>query len=89
MRQEEVSMLLAVEKKRQLKGVVRAEKALEARKNGTSLVECVDPEIQTIDKDMLVNDIFPLIYDAQTPLAVTDNGKLLRVVIRGSVLEAL
>lgn len=58
MRQEEVSMLLAVDKKRQLKGVVRAEKALEARKNGTSLVECVDPEIQTIDKDMLVNDIF-------------------------------
>ncbi|MFX4130098.1 quaternary amine ABC transporter ATP-binding protein [Enterococcus faecalis] len=89
MRQEEVSMLLAVDKKRQLKGVVRAEKALEARKNGISLVECVDPEIQTIDKDMLVNDIFPLIYDAQTPLAVTDNGKLLGVVIRGSVLEAL
>lgn len=89
MRQEEVSMLLAVDKKRQLKGVVRAEKALEARKNGTSLVECVDPEIQTIDKDMLVNDIFPLIYDAQTPLAVTDNGKLLGLVIRGSVLEAL
>ena len=89
MRQEEVSMLLAVDKKRQLKGVVRAEKALEARKNGTSLVECVDPEIQTIVKDMLVNDIFPLIYDAQTPLAVTDNGKLLGVVIRGSVLEAL
>lgn len=89
MRQEEVSMLLAVDKKRQLKGVVRAEKALEARKNGSSLVECVDPEIQTIDKDMLVNDIFPLIYDAQTPLAVTDNGKLLGVVIRGSVLEAL
>lgn len=89
MRQEEVSMLLAVDKKRQLKGVVRAEKALEARKNGTPLVECVDPEIQTIDKDMLVNDIFPLIYDAQTPLAVTDNGKLLGVVIRGSVLEAL
>ncbi|EGO7823821.1 glycine betaine/L-proline ABC transporter ATP-binding protein [Enterococcus faecalis] len=89
MHQEEVSMLLAVDKKRQLKGVVRAEKALEARKNGTSLVECVDPEIQTIDKDMLVNDIFPLIYDAQTPLAVTDNGKLLGVVIRGSVLEAL
>ena len=89
MRQEEVSMLLAVDKKRQLKGVVRAEKALEARKNGTSLVECVDPEIQTIYKDMLVNDTFPLIYDAQTPLAVTDNGKLLGVVIRGSVLEAL
>lgn len=37
MRQEEVSMLLAVDKKRQLKGVVRAEKALEARKMGLLL----------------------------------------------------
>ncbi|MHC5230115.1 quaternary amine ABC transporter ATP-binding protein [Enterococcus sp. LJL99] len=89
MRQEEVSMLLAVDKKRQLKGIIKAEQALKARKNGHKLIDYVDTEIQTIDKDMLVNDIFPLIYDAQTPLAVTENNKLLGVVIRGSVLEAL
>lgn len=89
MRQEEVSLLLAIDKKRQLKGVVRAEKALEARKNGTSLLDCVDTDIPTIDKDMIVNDIFPIIYDAQTPVAVTENNKLLGVVIRGSVIEAL
>ncbi|MGC3203744.1 glycine betaine/L-proline ABC transporter ATP-binding protein, partial [Enterococcus faecalis] len=38
MRQEEVSLLLAVDKKRLLKGVVRAEKALEARNYGSCLV---------------------------------------------------
>lgn len=89
MRQEEVSMLLAVDKKRQLKGVVRAERALEARKTGKPLTEYVDSEITTIDKDMLVSDILPIIYDSPTPVAVTDNNKLLGVVIRGSVLEAL
>ncbi|PZL73082.1 glycine betaine/L-proline ABC transporter ATP-binding protein [Enterococcus plantarum] len=89
MRQEEVSMLLAVDKKRQLKGVVRAERALEARKAGKPLTDYVDADITTIDKDMLVNDIFPIIYDSPTPVAVTDNNKLLGVVIRGSVLEAL
>lgn len=89
MRQEEVSMLLAVDKKRQLKGVVRAERALEARKAGKALSEYVDSEITTIDKDMLVSDILPIIYDSPTPVAVTDNNKLLGVVIRGSVLEAL
>jgi glycine betaine/proline transport system ATP-binding protein len=31
----------------------------------------------------------PLIYDAPTPLAVVDNGRLLGVIIRGRVLEAL
>ncbi|MEI5995188.1 quaternary amine ABC transporter ATP-binding protein [Candidatus Enterococcus mansonii] len=89
MRQEEVSMLLAVDKKRQLKGVVRAERALEARKTGKPLTDYVDTDITSIDKDMLVNDIFPIIYDSPTPIAVTDNNKLLGVVIRGSVLEAL
>ncbi|MGM0220014.1 quaternary amine ABC transporter ATP-binding protein [Enterococcus sp. AZ126] len=89
MRQEEVSMLLAVDKKRQLKGVVRAERALEARKAGKPLTDYVDTDITSIDKDMLVNDIFQIIYDSPTPVAVTDNNKLLGVVIRGSVLEAL
>ncbi|MCA5011821.1 MULTISPECIES: quaternary amine ABC transporter ATP-binding protein [unclassified Enterococcus] len=89
MRQEEVSMLMAVDKKRQLKGVVRAERASEARKAGLPLTDFVDTEITTIDKDMLVNDILPIIYDSPTPVAVTDNNKLLGVVIRGSVLEAL
>ncbi|MGK0550800.1 quaternary amine ABC transporter ATP-binding protein [Enterococcus faecalis] len=89
MRQEEVSLLLAVDKKRQLKGVVRAEAALEARKNGTPLADCVDPMIPVIDKDMVANEIFPIIYDAQTPVAVVENNKLLGVVIRGSVIEAL
>ena len=43
----------------------------------------------TIDKDMLVTDIFNILYDAKTPLAVVENGKVLGVVIRGSVIEAL
>ena len=41
---------------------------------------------------MLISDIFPLIYDSPTPLAVVDNednDRLLGVVIRGSVIEAL
>ncbi|MTD41632.1 betaine/proline/choline family ABC transporter ATP-binding protein [Erwinia sp. CPCC 100877] len=89
MRQEEVSMLMAVDKKRHLKGVVRAERALAARKAGKPLTEYIDTDITTIDKDMLVNDILPIIYDSPTPIAVTENDKLMGVVIRGSVLEAL
>ena len=38
---------------------------------------------------MLISDIFPLIYDSPTPIAVVDNDRLLGVVIRGSVIEAL
>ena len=45
--------------------------------------------VKKIDKDMLVTDIFNLIYDSPTPLAVVENDRLIGVVIRGSVIEAL
>lgn len=89
MRKEEVSMLLAVDKRRHLKGSLTAESAREARKNNLTWKEVIDKNVKKIDKDMLVTDIFNLIYDSPTPLAVVENDRLIGVVIRGSVIEAL
>lgn len=89
MRKEEVSMLLAVDKRRHLKGSLTAESAREARKNNLTLKKVIDKNVKKIDKDMLVTDIFNLIYDSPTPLAVVENDRLIGVVIRGSVIEAL
>lgn len=89
MRKEEVSMLLAVDRKRKLKGSMTADKALEARKNNLTLKEVIDKNVRRIPKDMLVTDIFNLIFDSPAPLAVVEGDRLVGVVIRGSVLEAL
>lgn len=89
MRKEEVSMLLAVDRKRKLKGSLTAEKALKARKNNLTLKEVIDKNVRRIPKDMLVTDIFNLIFDSPAPLAVVEGDRLVGVVIRGSVLEAL
>jgi glycine betaine/proline transport system ATP-binding protein len=90
MRKEEVSMLLAVDRKRQLKGSLTAESAREARKNELSLKEVIDKNVKKVQKDTLVSDIFNLIYDSPTPLAVVDdNDRLMGVVIRGTVIGAL
>lgn len=89
MRKEEVSMLLAVDRKRKLKGSLTAEKAREARKNNLTLKDVIDKNIRRIPKDMLVTDIFNLIFDSPAPLAVVEGDRLVGVVIRGSVLEAL
>ncbi|EYT96928.1 glycine betaine/L-proline ABC transporter ATP-binding protein [Enterococcus mundtii] len=89
MRNEEVSMLMAVDKKRNLKGIITADQALEARRQKRPLIDFLDENVTVIGKDMLVSDIFNIIYDSPTPLAVVDNGKLKGVVIRGSVIEAL
>lgn len=90
MRKEGVSMLLAVDKKRQLKGSLTALKALEARRDGLDLKTVIDKNVKKIPEEMLVTDIFEVIKDAEAPLAVVDeSGKLKGVVIRGSVIEAL
>lgn len=89
MRKEEVSMLLAVDRKRKLKGSLTADKAREARKNNLELRDVIDKNVRRIPKDMLVTDIFNLIFDSPAPLAVVEGDRLVGVVIRGSVLEAL
>ena len=90
MRVEEVSMLLAVDKIRQLKGSLTAEAALKARKEKLPLTEVIDKNVKTVSPDTLITDIFDLIYDSPTPLAViNENGRLLGVIIKGRVLEAL
>ena len=52
-------------------------------------VEEVDRSKVLTAQDMVVSDIFNIIYDSPTPLAVVEDGKLKGVVIRGSVIEAL
>lgn len=90
MRKEEVSMLLAVDRRRKLKGSLTAESALEARRNNLTLKDVIDKNVKKIKADMLVTDIFNLIFDSPAPLAVVDDDdKLIGVVIRGSVIEAL
>lgn len=88
MRTEEVSGLVAVDRRRQFQGFISSEDALRARRENIGLRD-VMTEMPTVARDMLVANIMPLIYDAPTPLAVVDNGRLLGVIIRGRVLEAL
>lgn len=90
MRKEEVSMLLAVDRKRHLKGSLTAEEALNARKNGQTLKEVLDKNVRKIQRDTLVTDIFEMIYNSPAPLAVVDEeDRVLGVVVRGSVIGAM
>ncbi|MBY5034364.1 glycine betaine/L-proline ABC transporter ATP-binding protein [Streptococcus gallolyticus] len=87
---EEVSMLMATDRRRHLLGSVTTDAALEARKKGIPLADVVNTDIVTVSKDTIITDIMPLIYDSSSPIAVTDdNNRLLGVVIRGRLIEAL
>ncbi|HFL2274990.1 TPA: glycine betaine/L-proline ABC transporter ATP-binding protein [Streptococcus agalactiae] len=90
MHREEVSMLMATNRRRQLLGSLTAEAAIEARKKDLPLSEVIGKDVVTVSKDTVITDIMPLIYDSSAPIAVTDdNDRLLGVIIRGRVIEAL
>ena len=90
MKKEEVSMLLAVDRKRRLKGSLTAESARDARKEHQALAEVIDKNVRKVTQETLITDIFPLIYDSPAPLAVVDDkDKLVGVIIKGRVIEAL
>ena len=80
--------MIAVDRRRQFQGYITSEDAIRARTEGLKLAD-VAKQIPTVEPDMLVMDIMPLIYDSPTPLAVVENGRLRGILIRGRVLEAL
>ncbi len=88
MQEEEVSGLVAINRHRQFQGYLSADAAVRARKEKLPLSDVI-AEMPQITSDTLISDILPIIYDATTPVAVVDDGRLRGVVIRGLVLEAL
>ncbi|GMA69578.1 glycine/betaine ABC transporter ATP-binding protein [Leuconostoc litchii] len=89
MTEEEVSGLVAVNRQRQLVGYLSSDAAVKARREQLAL-SAVVTEMPKITPDTLIIDIMPIIYDAQTPVAVVDNANRLKgVIIRGAVLKAL
>ncbi|KFL42288.1 glycine/betaine ABC transporter ATP-binding protein, partial [Lysinibacillus sp. BF-4] len=90
MREEEVSLLIAVDRHRNLRGYITADDAREAAKQGSKdLVAYLQTDIKTVEADTLIQDVFNVIYDARTPVAVVKGERLLGVIIRGVVIEAL
>lgn len=90
MREEGLSSILVTDTKGQLQGYVFADDLLAARKdNIESLQDIIRTDIPKVEKDTPLHDIFSVIYDSQTPVAVVENGKLLGIIVRGAVIAAL
>ncbi|WP_091659730.1 quaternary amine ABC transporter ATP-binding protein [Alteribacillus iranensis] len=90
MRQEGLSSIYVVDRKRNLKGYVTADDASEARKKDIrDLQEILTTDVPTVTKDTPMHDIFNAIYDSSVPIAVVEDGKLAGIIVRGAVIAAL
>ena len=80
-----------VRKDKQVIGLVTADAALEASKRGEKTLEnIIDTKIYWVLPDTPAIDLFPLLAETTYPVAVVNEaGKLLGVVVRGSLLAGL
>ncbi|MEK3766695.1 MULTISPECIES: quaternary amine ABC transporter ATP-binding protein [unclassified Solibacillus] len=90
MREDKVSVLLAVDKARKYLGYITANDALELAQSGEkSLQSILRNDMPIVEPSTVIQDILSVISDSPTPVAVVEEGKLRGVLIRGVVLDSL
>ena len=90
MKQAGISSVYVTKNNNELYGIVTAEAAAEAIKNGVKdLEEIVDKNVPTVAPEVALIDLFDKIHDAPIPMAVTEDGILKGIIVRGAVLAAL
>jgi len=90
MRESGVSSLYVTEKSKKLIGIVTADDAAYAIKEGKSLEAVMQRDIPQVLPSTLLNDMFDLISSTRLPVAVVDEeSRLQGIVIKGAVLSAL
>ncbi|GAA4630298.1 glycine betaine/L-proline ABC transporter ATP-binding protein [Actinoallomurus vinaceus] len=91
MREQQASFTFVVAKDRRLVGVVFAEPAAKAVREGKNTLDgIVEDGFHPVDPDTAVADLFTLSAESPLPVPVTDgSGKLLGVIPRVTLLAAL
>ena len=90
MKEDKVSVLLAVDKARKYLGYITANDALNLAKSGEkSLKSILRNDMPIVEPSTVIQEILSAISDSPTPDAVVEEGKLRGVLIRGVVLESL
>lgn len=90
MKDHGVSNLYVVDRERQLLGVITAEDASMAVKEGKSIADITIRDVPRVSPDTLLNELFQTVGESRVPVAVIgENDKLQGIIIRGAVLAAL
>jgi len=88
MKQEGVSTVYAVDQDGRLRGVVRIDDAVELRARGEGgLSSVLVEDVPTAHEDTPVAVLLPQVFEAELPIAITDDeGRFRGIVDRASVL---
>ncbi|QUH21482.1 quaternary amine ABC transporter ATP-binding protein [Alkaliphilus sp. B6464] len=90
MKQVGISSIYVINKNKQLLGVVTADAASEAVKDGNrNIYDVMETDIPKVSPDLSLNDLFEVIHNSPVPVAVVEDKILKGIIVRGAVLAAL
>lgn len=91
MTDEGMSNILVVDGNDQLVGYVTREKVEELLHSGhDDISSIIQSNVPEVDSGALIDDLFDVIHESETPIAVTsDEGELEGVIVRGNVIGAM
>lgn len=85
-----ISSVFVVSKGRKYEGLILAEDATKAKKEGNKLADIIKKDIPVVKTTTSIADIIPVMADSPYPIAVLDeNDKMKGIIIKGSLLAAL
>lgn len=83
------SSIFVVDKDNNFKGLLTIDNAIHAYKTNLPIENVLIEDIHEISPETPLNDLFGVAVEAKYPLAVIENGKLLGIVSRVSILSGL
>ncbi|MEK5058131.1 glycine betaine/L-proline ABC transporter ATP-binding protein [Paenibacillus shunpengii] len=90
MRERGISNLFVIDRSKKLLGVITAEDAARASKDGQTIQDILITDGPQVPPETLMNELFEITSSAKVPLAVVnENGRLEGVIVRGALLGAL
>ncbi|XRJ15742.1 glycine/proline betaine ABC transporter ATP-binding protein OpuAA [Bacillus velezensis] len=85
-----ISSIYAVDKQKQLLGVIHAADAKKAVESDLSLQDILNTEFTTVHESTYLTEIFDVVSDANIPIAVTDDKHRMKgIVVKGALIGAL
>ncbi|AME06515.1 glycine/proline betaine ABC transporter ATP-binding protein OpuAA [Bacillus siamensis] len=85
-----ISSIYAVDKQKQLLGVIHAADAKKAVESDLSLQDILNTEFTTVHESTYLTEIFDVVSDANIPIAVTDDKNRMKgIVVKGALIGAL
>lgn len=90
MRDQGISTVYVIDKKRKLLGYITASQASAAAKEQKQIEDVMTREVPTVRPETLLTDLFETIASADVPLAVVDEAERLQgIVVKGAVMGAM